>query len=151
MKVKYEKLWDEYQNLPDIGKIIIDYADFYSLHNFNKEIVLTHIFRTQKEQDRIYKGKSRNLWIDAKRTTRFYDINPWLSDHQFYQAADIRTKFYTIDQVKEMARFLRSNFCYNKLDNKPVVLYHQVGNLGYHFHIRWCKETICKDSYQFYF
>jgi len=146
MRYKSRRLNKEYLELPDIGKLILDYVDYFSQKEFGIEIMITHLFRTQDEQDYIYKGRTRK----QGDTLRHYGKNPWYSDHQFWQAADIRTFHYKPEQVKKIIKFINENFRYNKDDSKKMVLYHQIGSHGWHFHIRWCKETICLDSYNPY-
>jgi len=142
MIYKTKRIEEEYYKLPDIGKLILDYTDNFSRNNFNKEIVVTHIFRKQKEQDSIYKGMSMR--------GRKYSIHPWYSDHQFWQAADIRSRIYNEDEILKIKDYINTNFRYNNKGIAKLVTYHEINHHGLHFHIRWCKETYALDFFNPY-
>ena len=64
---------------PKLKSIVILLA-YYSWSFFGKRIVLTDIFRTQKEQDKIYKNN------------KAYQKKPFQSVHQFWRGVDIRVR-----------------------------------------------------------
>lgn len=111
LKTKNRELFD----------LIIDlyhYAD----HNFNKDVVITMIYRTQEEQESIYgSGYSKK------------------SPHQFYHAIDIRSRLYTQDEMNQMVKYLNER--YNKNNYyKWTTKVHEVGDHGMHFHIQLVKK-----------
>ena len=82
----------------------------FSAKNFNKDIVLTHLFRSQADQYRIYgAGYKKRSW------------------HQFWKGVDIRSNHYTVEEKDSVQKFL------NTLGLERV-LRHDIG-LGDHFHI----------------
>lgn len=93
---------------------------------FEKDTIMTMIYRTQDEQDRIYAHSAR------------YRQNPWKSPHQFWQAVDIRSFIFTTEEILHLVDYLNNK--YNSSNYyKWTAKYHQVGNGGYHFHIQYYK------------
>src|SRR3990172_2535547 len=72
------RLEAEFNNLTRNLKEIIAYAAAYMANNFQSPLVLTHVFRTQEDQDRIYKDDP------------MYKVKKFQSVHQFYRGADVR-------------------------------------------------------------
>lgn len=108
-----------------LQEVLENLASFASLE-FNKDVIITAIYRTQEEQDKIYKGK-----VNARGVS--YDANPWKSPHQLWEAIDIRSTVYNSQEIQRMLAFLN---CFKYRQNQPVAIYHNVG-LGDHFHIQY--------------
>lgn len=89
---------------------------------FDKDVIMTMIYRTQEEQESIYgKGTKKK------------------SPHQFYHAIDIRSRIYSQDEIDQMVNYINTK--YNE-DNyyKWTTKVHEVGNHGIHFHIQFVKK-----------
>ena len=126
------RLETEHQGLKTENKplydLIEDLASF-CLKQYNKNIVITMIGRTNQEQDEIYAGKERN--------GRKYDENPWKSPHQFSHAVDIRSRIFTKEEIKEIEDYLNAKYNPNNYYSFTAKN-HNVG-LGDHFHIQFYK------------
>ena len=89
------------------------------------------IYRSDQEQNDIYKGTIRN--------GRSYDQNPWKSPHQFWQAADIRSTIFTDNETKDIENYLNSK--YNNTNYyRWTAKCHKIGEGAYHFHIQYYKN-----------
>lgn len=106
-------------------KLILDLYHYVE-DNFGKDVVITMIYRTDEEQDYLYRHSER------------YAKRPFKSPHQFYHAIDIRSWLYTKEEIKQMVDYLNSK--YNQ-DNyyKWTTKVHEVGDNGMHFHIQFVK------------
>lgn len=105
---------------PRLRIIIWALAGYTSL-SFNKGILLTEIYRTQAEQDEIYKD-------DAG-----YRNFKWDSVHQYWRGADVRLTTFTLNEAQSIADWLNNNFVYT--GHHPTALNHDVGS-GWHLHIQ---------------
>ena len=134
-----ERLKDELMSLASKNKglhgLVIDLYKWISI-TYGKDTTITMIYRTQEEQDNIYKG--------IKRGSREYDINPWISGHSLWVALDIRTSIYTSEEINSIKKYINNK--YNSLNYfKSTVIYHEITTskgekLGKHFHIRFKKK-----------
>lgn len=98
---------------------------------FEQELVITMINRTQDEQDEIYAGTVRS-------DGRSYDDRPWTSPHQYNHAADIRSRDFTEEQIQQIEDYLNAK--YNQHNYyRWTAKNHTVGH-GWHFHIQFVKE-----------
>lgn len=123
------RLTNEFTTLLDKNKelhdIITDLCE-YCYTFFKKDIVLTMIYRTDEEQDSIYKD-------DPK-----YKIKKFKSPHQFWQAFDLRSSTFTPEEIKFIEDYLNNK--YNSVNfYKWTARNHTVG-LGFHFHIQYTKK-----------
>lgn len=106
--------------------LLFDLAEFIK-ESFSKELIITMIFRTDDEQDAIYKD-------DPKYITKKFK-----SPHQIHQAADIRSKIFTSEEIKKIEDFLNTKY-------NPVNVYawtaknHKVGAGAEHFHIQLLEK-----------
>lgn len=123
----YQRLRDEWAKLglenQGLAQVLWDLAVFVE-DAFDKDVVITHIYRTQAQQEKFY-GKG-----SKKKST-----------HQFWGAADIRDSIYTKDEIAGMTDFLRVYDKWNSLklmsqSKSRTVLRHNIG-LGMHFHIQF--------------
>lgn len=122
---RYEKELKELitKNKP-LYNLLLD-IDAYSTEFFKKEIVITMIFRTEAEQNYLYRNSAR------------YKAKKFKSPHQFWHAADIRSFIYTKSQIDELVDFINDK--YNDSNYyKFTADCHDVGS-GMHFHIQYYK------------
>jgi hypothetical protein len=127
LKVKYPRIIGEWSTLTKknaaLAQLIWDLQVFVE-EFFNKDVVITHLYRTQEQQERFYgKGTKRK------------------SPHQFWGAVDIRDSIYTKAEIGKMVDFLKFYDNYNKYrvikaSMSSTYLRHNIG-LGMHFHIQF--------------
>ena len=114
-------------------KLIIDLYHWVE-DKYGKDVILTMIFRTQEEQDNLYKGITNSKNIK-------YDEYPWKSPHQFWHAIDIRSRVYNEDEIEEIVRYLNNKYNATIYYGKTAVV-HEVGDYGMHFHIQYYSLII---------
>lgn len=116
----------------ELRQLLVDLNEYTEL-TFKKNITITMIDRTQEEQDAIYRG--------TVRRGRSYDKIPWKSWHQFWIATDIRTRNFTIFEIKNIVNYL--NRVYTGVNKRPkTATFHEVTKadgtkMGKHFHIEF--------------
>ena len=94
--------------------------------NFSKDAVITMIYRTQEEQDNLYRNSPK------------YKKRKFKSSHQFWHGVDIRSWNFTPKQVNKIEEYLNSK--YNKTNfYKWTAKAHNVGS-GIHFHIQYTRR-----------
>lgn len=105
----------------DVYDMMYDLAQWVG-DNFEKETIITMIFRTQEEQEQIYgKGYTKK------------------SPHQFYHAVDIRSRIFSDDEIKKIEDYLNNK--YNDTNYyKWTAKNHKVAGGAYHFHIQYIKK-----------
>lgn len=133
------RLREEFKKLNTRNKQLKELVEDLALWiktQFNKELIVTHVLRTNEEQDRIYAG--------TKRGSREYDKNPWISPHQVWTAVDLRTWFYTPEEIDKIVNYLNTKY---KETNyyRTTAMYHEVFNSkgeshGTHFHIQYTRK-----------
>lgn len=101
---------------------ILKALDYFTQAEFDKEITITSIFRTQEEHDALY----------ASTPT---DKRPKWSPHMSWKAADIRSSDFTVAEKQRMLKLL--NTCtYSSGQGKPVGLLHTIAGNVEHFHVQ---------------
>jgi hypothetical protein len=100
-----------------ILKAILAYTASYMMSEYKVPMVLTHIFRTQKEQEEIY-GVGYKI----------------ASPHQFNRAADARLTDLGVEKANEVAKHVNEVFPYGDGMHKTVLV-HDVGR-GNHIHFQ---------------
>ena len=110
--------------------VILLHVDAYH----GREIIITHLHRTQVEQDEIYE----NHPLQSVREK--YKSNPWVSVHQCLpvRGADLRAD----DRADEIANFINRHWQYDP--NRPAFLcaiVHDSGH-GRHIHVQTHLNTI---------
>ena len=105
-KDESQRLKDEYDELfrrnNELYRMLLDVADWV-WYMFKKDLVVTMIRRTQEEQDRIYKGKRNSKGV-------LYETKPWKSPHQFWHAADLRSRVFTKDEIKQIEDYINNRY-----------------------------------------
>ena len=115
----------------DLYHLIEDLEVFVDSY-FQKNVVITMVFRSQEKQDEIYQG--------TYRKDRSYDKKPWRSPHQFWHSVDIRSHNFNEDEIDKIEKFLNENgndTNYYKWTAKN----HEVNNGGEHFHIQYIRKA----------
>ena len=137
VKLRYEKrLNKELKTLkkknPELYEMAIDFTA-YVREEFDKDVVLTCILRSDAEQLSIYRGMKNSKGV------RFED-KPWKSPHQFWHALDLRSKIYTYQERKKMVKWWNERG--SKDDNyyKWTAKVHKVGEGALHFHVQFVKK-----------
>lgn len=102
---------------------IIKFIDHYCQAKYNYEITLTEVLRTQEEQDSIYKDDPN------------YKVKPWVSNHQYWRAVDLRTNDMKAGMVEDIAEVVNRITYDPKRPDKKTCVYHDVGK-GIHFHLQ---------------
>lgn len=103
-------------------QVIVIWLLGYVEQYFHLELVITQIFRSQQEQDEIYKDNEN------------YKVKPWASVHQYWRGVDIRISDFTTEQQKTILGLLNNIFSY-ATPGKFTALIHDVGQ-GKHLHIQ---------------
>lgn len=119
------RLETEYNNLINKNKYLYELINdltLYIKNNLKKSLVITMIYRTDEEQDSIYKD-------DPK-----YKIKKFKSPHQFNHAVDLRSKDFTKDEIKQIEDYLNNKYNNNNY-YKWTARNHNIG-LGDHFHVQ---------------
>lgn len=121
LRIENNELWEMIQNN------LVPYCE----SNFGKDVTITMIYRTQEEQDRIYKGKTNSRGVK-------YDDKPWKSPHQFWHSVDLRSRDYTQAEIKQVNDYI--NGLYNPINYYRFTIFdHNVG-LGQHWHSQFIRR-----------
>lgn len=116
LKTKNEPLYE----------LILDLHQYID-KTYDKDIIITMIYRTQEEQDYLYRNSEK------------YKKKPFKSPHQFNQAVDIRSWLYTEGEIEDIVEYLNTK--YNDSNYyRWTAKVHEVGNNGIHFHIQYYKK-----------
>lgn len=109
---------------PHLRAILWELA-WFCKRNFDQQICVTELLRTQSEQDAIYANNQK------------YQIKPWKSVHQFGRGADIRTyNCFSLEEIQKILQFLNSNWVYDpQRPHLKTAIHHDVGS-GAHIHIQ---------------
>jgi hypothetical protein len=131
-RVHQEFLTLKTKNWP-LAAIMLDLADFVH-DSFQKDVVMTMIFRTQEEQWELYKK------TDGPKTKR-------KSPHMSWLAVDIRDRIYTSAERDQIFEFLKAHYDRtNKLNPLPsgsrTAWRHAIKGQAFHFHIQYKGPTV---------
>lgn len=123
------RLRDELQALKaknhDLYLIMYDITT-YCATEFKKDVVITMIYRTEAEQDSIYKD-------DPK-----YIAKKFKSPHQLNHAFDLRSSTFDTKQIEKLVLWLNTTYNVHNYYNWTAKC-HDIG-LGDHFHVQFCKK-----------
>lgn len=101
---------------------LINLLHDYTMLEFNKGVVITHIFRTPEQQKELYKDTPA-------------DKRPTTSPHMTWGAVDIRSSIYDAKQIDKMLKFLNT-FTYAG-GQRSVAIHHMVAGNTWHTHIQY--------------
>lgn len=130
LKIKYQRIRGEWSKLlkknPALAQVVWDLQDFVA-DNFNKDVIITHLYRTKQQQQKFYGKKTKKK-----------------SPHQSWGAIDIRDFIYTKEEINAMVEFLRFYDKWNhykiiRSSKSRTVLRHNIGH-GMHFHIQFFNK-----------
>ena len=129
VKNQSQRLIDEIYELKKMNKpllkLLFDVRD-YCKQEFGKDVVLTMIYRTDDEQDSIYKNNAR------------YQKKKFKSPHQFYHAFDLRSRTFTSEEIDQLVNYLNDK--YNDSNYyRFTAMCHNVGH-GDHFHVQFYQS-----------
>ena len=137
VEFKTDRVMTEYHNdllaeNPDLFYIVEDLNKWVQ-KTFKKKTILTMIFRTEAEQDYLYRNSAK------------YKRRKFKSPHQFYHAVDIRSFIFTKAEIGRIERYLNKK--YNERNYyRWTAKCHEVGNNGMHFHIQFCMKAGLKKK-----
>jgi hypothetical protein len=126
MKFKDVLIQSEWPKINHDLRAIVSFVDLYVKRNYDIDIVVTCLMRSQAQQDFIYKDDPN------------YKTKPWHSVHQYGRGADIRTSNLDdiiIDEIMDLLLLLP----YGDGKHKTALL-HEVGDNGKHIHIQVKQE-----------
>lgn len=111
---------------PELFSVLVDISGFIE-DQFKKDTIITMIFRTQAEQDEIYKD-------DPK-----YKVRKFVSPHQLWDAFDLRDSIFSQDEIKQIVDYLNGK--YNATNDFAwTALDHKVGEGAWHFHVQFVRK-----------
>ena len=123
-----EEIWDLKERNRPLLKLMFDVRD-YCKKEFNKDIVLTHIYRKDEEQDDIYMNH-----IDPEMVAKYLK-RKFKSPHQFFHAFDLRSFIFTDEEIIQLVDYLNDK--YNEMNYyRFTAKCHNAGS-GSHFHIQF--------------
>lgn len=120
-----EEIWELKKMNRPLLNVLFDIRD-YCRDNFGKDVVITMIYRTDDEQDMIYRDNER------------YQKKKFKSPHQFYTAFDLRSKTFTLNEIEELVNYLNQKYN-NSNYFKFTAMCHNIG-FGDHFHVQYQKK-----------
>lgn len=129
IKFKTDRVCNEFEELQDknyyLEDLINDVAQ-YCKKEFDKNITITMIYRTDEEQDNIYKDNER------------YQFKKFKSPHQFWQAVDLRSRDFTEEEITQLVDYINKKY---NVQNyyKWTAKNHEVNGHGEHFHIQYLE------------
>lgn len=125
MNYKTDRIRGEWESgkISNRLKDIISLGEQYVEMEFGKELVITDLMRTQKEQDNIYASNPK------------YAERPWKSVHQYGRGCDLRVWEFTEEEIRKLENFFNCITYDPDRPSKKTCLVHDVGK-GKHFHVQ---------------
>lgn len=123
LKNEYDTLSSKNQALKDL---IDDVARFVKKET-GKTLVITMIYRTQEEQDNLYKN-------DPK-----YAVRKFKSPHQFWHSVDLRSRIFTDEEIRKIESYINQKYNPINYYNWTAKNHRIIGNVD-HFHIQLSKR-----------
>jgi len=120
-KLKKDYYSGLYENNPRLV-ILLDGLNNFVFLEMGKRITITSIYRTQEEQDELYK----EVPIDKR---------PARSPHQDWKAVDLRSSDFTNNEIKRIVAFC-NQFKYQN-GTRVTALYHTIAGNVNHLHIQY--------------
>jgi hypothetical protein len=93
-------------------------------HEFNKDVVLTEVYRTKAENDALYAATPP-------------EQRPGDSPHMHWEAIDIRSQIYTPVEIQRILEFVN---CF-RYKGKHAAVYHAIRGNAPHFHLQYCSAS----------
>jgi len=125
IKFTKDNLKQEFEILNPRLQNILFWLDGFLSYRWNLPLTLTHLLRTQAQQEAIYGKGTLNKSV-----------------HQFGRGADISVKEFIAQEIDPavIAEEVNRNFPYAKPGFKTA-LYHSVGDHGRHLHIQVAESV----------
>lgn len=126
---KTKRIEKEWNDLKFKNKDLYDLVEDLSVwvnKEMGKQLVLTMIYRTQEEQDYLYRNDKR------------YQQKKFKSPHQFGHAVDLRSRTFTKLEIIKIENYLNDKYDRNNY-YKWTALCHDVG-AGDHFHLQFFRK-----------
>lgn len=101
---------------------LVDQLSVWVSNNLQKDITLTHLYRTAEEQVALYAATE-----PAKR--------PTASPHQVWNAVDLRSSVYTPEEVAGIVAWVNKH--YTNPNGRVCALAHAIAGGAYHLHIQY--------------
>lgn len=119
MQFKTDRIRDEYEELKTRNpklRSTLECADLYTRTEFNKEIVLTCIYRSPDENKALYAPNPE----------------PATQPHTKWDAADLRSTIFTQGEINKLLTFLN---CFSYVGGqRKVATYHLIAGNTWHLH-----------------
>ena len=125
-----DRLMREFEQLgtknPELQVLLLE-LDQHLEKTYGNGVILTMIYRTEAEQDYLYRNNKR------------YRKKKFRSPHQFWHAADLRTWAFSKEEIAEIVDWLNEK--YNATNGKAwTAKAHDIGS-GFHFHVQYFKKA----------
>ncbi len=125
VEFKTDRIKKEYLELKTknnrLYRLIECISEFVSLE-FNKNVVLTEVLRTQAEFEALYAQTP-----PAQKPAR--------SPHMDWKAVDLRSSIYTPEEITRLVAFC-NQFRF-RAGLKKVAIYHKINGNAFHFHVQF--------------
>lgn len=125
-----QRLVDEHKKLKSTNSGLFDLIEqliSYVSSKYKKDVIITMIYRTQEEQDKIYANDEK------------YKQKKFKSPHQLWHSVDIRSFIFTKREITELVDYINLNFN-AKNWYKWTAKCHEVQGNGEHFHIQFLNK-----------
>lgn len=130
LKFKTNRIIHEYAALANENRPLLELIIDLSFHveeEYKKNLTITHLYRTEEEQDYFYRSNSK------------YQKKPWKSPHQVYAALDLRSRTFTKEEREHITEYLNKK--YNPTNYfRFTAKVHDIGH-GEHWHVQYKKKT----------
>jgi len=136
LRFKNKRIQNEWESgkLDKRLMIIVSYLDWFCkeyvtrVDGTKQDIQITCLFRTQSEQDAVYKNNVK------------YQKKKWMSVHQIKRGADIGVNAFSTEMKKALQAMLNKRFYGG---SHSTCVWHNMG-LGDHFHVQVSSDTFTK-------
>lgn len=125
IEFKSPRIRDEFTKLFDQNRklwCLIDDLGTWVKKTYNKDVTLTHIWRSQAEHNALYAATDL-----LKR--------PASSPHMRWQAVDIRSYDFDDDELKAIVKWINDN--YKNPNGRVVAFAHAIAGGAFHVHIQY--------------
>ena len=109
-------------------KAILENASLFVEQEFNKNLVITCLYRSPEENAALYKGA----------------IEPKWRPHTLWCGADLRSSIYTQDEIKKLLSFLNHFTVFS--GQRKCASYHAIAGNVHHFHVQCEKAEACPSK-----
>lgn len=125
MQWKTARIVAEWNQLPAQNKklyTILSLADKFSQQEFNKELFITCILRTEAENAELYKDS----------------VEPDWRPHTLWMGADLRSSIYTDAEIQKLLSFFNLFTVFS--GQRRCASYHIIPGNVFHFHVQASRD-----------